>query len=609
MKITKSENAHRGKYLEEAFASNFAFTPVIPLTTEGKPSCRLDVDQMLADLVVNSEQSRFALGVTFKNGSFVSQNIQADDNETEAYLCAVLRNYPGVKAVEYSEHDLNGKCYLVTIAWDWSIPYRIRDALGAVYKTRSPNFLPKEIGSENFFSTDLSERSLQLYLEQRRRINPEAIELRYGVSALPNLLGINEEPSVASASAAAFGRNGGVDSALYVQTGLGSHLARATLSALVHGDARERHKKIDALPRCMGSGSTRQHEDQTWHRARSAIADHGYSLGSDIFTMVQSLQDSICQPCEFSRDERVDRPDFSAAKFASVLRELVVNAFIHGHWKVVEVGRDDDDHNEATRLAIVHAENRIEIINALRPAGHLAAIVGFETASRRSALHEAFRDINFAKGRSLGLRLVRQRLAALGLPSLIVLRHNDVFRAIIPLEPVASHWVFPIQQDAVSVAEIGQMFTLRLALLLRELDAELLATCFYIRLPEATKILDCLAVSGALSKQIPNAAGHWSGLSKHLLPTYVITDEEQVFRLMERISARTKTVSAPSYLSIGALYQLSVRSVAHLTTTDLIGYLTSVYAGEAITDNDGSRLAAEHMETLRENAVLRYPDS
>jgi hypothetical protein len=609
MKITKTDNAHRLTHLEDAFVSNFAFMPVIPLSEEGTPRGSLDVDLLLAGLIGVEEQSRFALGFSFENGTFVPQDITADDEELTAYLHNALHNFPGAKTVEYSEHNLNGKCYLVTVGWEWSTSHRIRDALGAVYQTKSPNFLPKELGSENFYSTDLSERSLNLYLERRRRINPNAIELRYGVSALPSLIGIQNEPSVASAAAAAFGRNGGVSSALYVQAGLGQHLSRVTLSALVHGDARDRHKKIHALPSAVENHSAGQSKDQTWQRAQSAVAEHGYSLGSDIFDVSQALQNVICQPRDLFRGSAGNSSDFDSAKLASVLREFVVNAYIHGHWKVVGVGRDDDDHNEATRLAIVHAENRIETINAVRPAGYLPVNIGFETASRRSALHEAFRDINYARGRSLGLRLVRHRLAALGLPSAIVFRHNDVFRAILPLEPIASHWVFPIQNNAVSVDEIGQLFALKLALLLHELDAEMLAMCLYIRYSEATKILDGLVVSGALSRQLSSGTGHWNGFSKHLLPTYVITAREQALRVVDRISARTKTVVAPGYLSIGALHQLSVRSTAHLTMADLKGYLRSVYAGEAISDNDSDRLATEHLEILLQNDILRYPNS
>jgi hypothetical protein len=230
---------------------------------------------------------------------------------------------------------------------------------------------------------------------------------------------------------------------------------------------------------------------------------------------------------------------------------------------------------------------------------------GFETATRRSALHDALRDIGFAKGRCLGQKLVRQRLSNLGLSSPLFARQRGVFRAIVPLSNPFKEWGCPVSASAVSAEEIGQLYTLQLALFLRELDRDVIASCLYLRSIESVELLDGLARKGALVKKISDGPVLYP---KSLLPTYEISDEEKARELIHDITTRMNMVTGPGYMSVGALYQLSVRSIAHLTAKDLLAYLTKTYAGEAVNDADAEGLATEHMKILRAGNVLCYPD-
>ncbi len=583
--------------------------PVLSFTDDGQLFGGLGSDFLLSGFIGIESDSRFALGVSRKNGKFIAQGIKVEDDQLESHLQNALKGYPGIKEVDFSAHDIGGVCYLVTIQWDRDIARRIRDALGAVYQTKGFNSLLDGRTPENFYASGLSKHALSRYLELRRHIDPGAIELRFDVSALPDLLGLRTERSVASAAEAAFGRNGGVGCALYVQTGFGSHLSRAAIGVVTQGDDRNRQKSIKSLASARSVSPNTEQPARTWHEARNTVAQYGYSLGSDIFDIVDSVAGSVCQSDELFRNDQVAPPGFDAGRFASALRELVVNSFCHGHWQVTEYGRDDNDHNQATRVAIVHANNRLEVINSLRPAGYFQGLSGIETATRRSPLHEAFRDIGFAKGRSLGLKLVRKRLSSLGFSAAIFSRQRNVFRAIIPLSKQSAEWGFPASEPHVSQEEIGQLYALRLSLLLREVDQDLIASALYIRSPEAINILEGLSEKGILSKTTPDSAAHWNGYSKYLIPSYEISCDDTANKFIDDVVGRMKMMPGYENLSIGALYQLSVRSTAHLTVGDLERYIFNVFAGEMMDEVAAQRLARDHIAVLRSNNVLRYPDS
>lgn len=609
MKIIKSNNNHRSQYLEAAFASNFVDMPAISFTDDGKLYGGLESNFLLSGFIGVESDSRFALGVSRNNGVFIAQGIHVEDDVLVSHLQNALKGYPGIKEVDFSAHDVGGVCYLVTIQWDRDIARRIRDALGAVYQNKGFNFLLEARPAEKFYASGLSEHALTRYLELRRHIDPGAIELRFDVSALPGLLGLRTEPAVASAAEAAFGRNGGVGCAIYVQAGFGSHLSKAAIGVVTQGDDRTRQKSIKSLAPARNMSPNAEQPARTWHEARTTVDQFGYSLGSDIFEIVDSVSRTVCQADELFRNDQVAPPDFDAGRLSSAIRELVVNSFCHGHWQVTEHGRDDNDHNQATRIAIVHASNRLEVINSLRPAGYLHGQTGFETATRRSPLHDAFRDIGFAKGRSLGLKLVRKRLSSLGFSAPIFTKQRNIFRAIIPLSKQLDEWGFPTSEPHVSQEDIGQLYAMRLALLLREVDQDIIASALYIRSSEAINILEKLSEKGALSKITPDSAAHWNGYSKYLMPSYEISDDKHANEFIDDIIIRMQMMPGHENLSIGALYQLSVRSTAHLTVDDLDRYILQVFAGEMVDKAAAQRLAREHMALLRSNHVLRYPDS
>lgn len=112
-----------------------------------------------------------------------------------------------------------------------------------------------------------------------------------------------------------------------------------------------------------------------------------------------------------------------------------------------------------------------------------------------------------------------------------------------------------------------------------------------------------------LSKTTPDSAAHWNGYSKYLIPSYEISSDDTANKFIDDVVGKMKMMPGYENLSIGALYQLSVRSTAHLTVGDLERYIFNVFAGEMVDEVAAQRLARDHIAVLRSNNVLRYPDS
>lgn len=614
MKIKKVGHEYHAKTLEQAFASNFVDMPVLSLSKDGKVVGYLEEKFLLSGLL-GLNNSWFAVGVTWENGNFMAQGINVNDDDFVSYLHGVFERYPGVREVWYSSRDVGGVCYVVSIHWDFGIEHGIRQALGAVYQTKSGSSIFKTITPVDFNRSEFSKSALSKYLEFRRRVEPNAVELRFDVAALPDLLGLRAERAVEYAAEAAFGKNGGVDCAIYVRGGFGSHLARGDIVGLTEGNDLKFKKGIRCLESLRSDLSKKTQQLPAVGKAVDVLASHGYSLGSNVFEVVDSIGEFVCQAEELFRHEHVVPAGFDSQKFAEAMRELVVNSFCHGHWEVTEHGRDDNDHNRAARLAIVHASNRLEVINQLRPvAGYYHPQSGCEHAIRRSALHDAFRDIGFAKGRSLGLKLVRRRLSSLGFFAPIFIRQRDSFRAVIPLSRQLDRWVFstPALHSASALGEakkeIGRLYALQLSILLREVDQDIIANSLYIPPSEAVKILEELFEKGVLLKNTPRPIWLGRSYSKYLMPSYVISSDEKASEAASDIAGRMSFMPVQANLSIGALYQLSTWSMAHLQASDLERVIFDIFASEILNLDEARRLARVHIETLRENRALLYPD-
>lgn len=601
MKIFKSERPHEVHYLEVAFMSHFVDVPAIGLDGDGKPRGSVSQEFLLAGLIGLSQFSRFAVGVSKVAGSFSAQGIRIKDKDFLKYLNVTLGGYPGVKEVYFSPYDVGGVCYLVTISWDYDTRSRIRDALGAVYQTKSYRLIAEVVAQEDFYWGRLQEKSLNKYLEIRREIDPNAIELRFDVSDLPCLLGLRSGTLLESGVEAAFGWNGGISSAVYVREGFVS----AEVDSYTQGSDRCLHQSIRLLNSACGANFREHKPKQALSRLGKDFPDADvYGLGSDVFEIVESVRTVISQPDELFRGMSAPAA-FDGDRFALALRELIVNAFCHGRWDTSVYGRDDNDHKIADRVSIVHAGNRLEVINKLREGGLLRGDVGFKTASRRSALHNAFCDIGFSKGRSFGLKLVRQSLTKIGLASPIFVVQRGFFRALIPLSKSFSVWGYPARGCDLSKEEVGHLYVLWLTQFLGMVDQDVIASAFYIESSDAVRMLDGLVRKGLLAKDVHDISRFECGGQFHQVPTYQISDEVLVQNAIDSIVGKMNMVTAPGYLSIGALYQLSMRSHSPSPYPEYKDYIKVVYASEALKYANSELLACEHVALLREGGVIK----
>lgn len=93
------------------------------------------------------------------------------------------------------------------------------------------------------------------------------------------------------------------------------------------------------------------------------------------------------------------------------------------------------------------------------------------------------------------------------------------------------------------------------------------------------------------------------------MPSYEISSDEKAHQVIDYIVGGMNIMPSQTSLSIGALYQLSIRSISHLTNADLEQWIFKVFAGEMVDEVYAQQLASEHMAVLRSNHILRYPNS
>jgi len=344
-----------------------------------------------------------------------------------------------------------------------------------------------------------------------------------------------------------------------------------------------------------------ENTDMRSRPAYECVVRAGYSLGQDVFRVIDNVAKHVCSEHELFRNDVPVPQGFASDRFATALRELIVNAFCHGAWGAHEVGRDDSERMEATRIAVVHAGHRLEIINRLRNCGFIWNQLGTETAARRSALHNAFVDIKYAHGRAIGLQLVRQRIAKLGLPSPIFVRSAECHRAIIPISFTAPGWCVFTERPKDYDERILHVYTFLLAQTLKELDEDILASALYIRREQASDALTALASMGALRRQIDkvNELFHSHGHSKAYLPRYYIADSADASALIEKLTSGLRFFSSPPQLSLGGQYQLSMRSMSLLVDADLKNYIQKLYTFELVNATEAVSQTMQHMDILK----------
>lgn len=582
VKIVKKSSLG-ARHFEAARLSNFATASLVSSGQDGTLLGAVSEEFILGGLLGLSPDSVIIIGVESANDGIVVQKREITDEMVEGFLSRHLATVPGLKSVEYChQHIDDGEVVIAVLTWDWYTQYRIREALGATFTPIAWNMLlGEQRGAE--CARSYSADALSKYREHRKLVSPNAVELRYDVDHLPSLLGLDGDKLTTSASVAAFGRNGGVCAAVYIRADKGQ-FSPAALNNFTRGTDKKGQKSITDL-----RSNDKDPADGATHR----LSATPYSLGRDVFEISQNAHQHICTADEIFGDG-TPVGEFEPGLLASAVRELIVNAFCHGAWGAQEVGRDDNEQMEANRIAIVHAGNRIEVINRLRETGLIQNAFGTEKPpNRRSALHNAFVDINFAYGRNVGLRLVRQRLSRIGLPSPLFIRGYGHYRAVIPISFATPGWCVLTERRKDFQERLLQFYTLHLARLLLELDEDLLASALYVRKVEASRVLSQLEEMGALARVDPPRF-----LGKQSLHRYEVSEIGTVSELIDQLSEGMIFYPAVPQISLGGQYQLSNRSMALLTDDDLRSYIQGLYNWELANPSEAVRLTTSHMNIL-----------
>lgn len=594
MNISKTDPSSHQSLVKEALSAVPSSILRLRIGDEGTAVHGIDQNFLLRGFLGTENQSVAVVGLVKQQGELALQNIRLSDEFIEALLRSKLSNFPGVKSVEYSEQVMDlGCCYAIRIWWDLGVRDGVLSVLGSAYTPRS---------WENSFATvsanmDYSLSELEKYIEKRRDIDAHALETHFLPHDLPHLLGFERERETRSAAVAAFGSNGGVQSALYVRGGIGCMVHKA-LGALTQGKDRDRYKSVKLIeeappPKDFAVCSA---EGDAWHHYTKVIAKNGYSLGTGVFSIIENMSRYVCRTREIFGEDHTASDEFDEAKFTGVMRELLINAFCHGSWNVELRGRDDEWY-EGNRVVLVHAGSRLEVINRSRDTGYLRVSHDTEVATRMSSLHAAFKDINLAKGRSMGQMLVRQRLVNLGMASPIFVRTEGYYRAIVPLENNFTTWGFIPNADNDQKLKVASMFVARLALSLTHLDEGIVSSVFYTRREHARQLLENLLAIGVLDRSIPS--GTHAGLDiKVPVSTFSLVDPNKAKRFVTDIEAEMKTSTSVGYLSPGGMFQVSMRSMMSLVDKDKAAYVKAVYEGEILSKQKAEELTASHLKLL-----------
>lgn len=594
MKIKRLDDGYSSHILKHAFASNFVDVPIFQLSIKGEIDGLLDRQFVFNELSKNVYKSFFAVGIHSFNGLFEAQKIFIDEESFVKKCHDYIVPRSLIESIGYSFQDFNGACYLIEITWKPS--YKNFGNLPNVFsdrRTLNANF------RSGIISYDFNESAIKKYIELRQEVDPNAIELSIELQSVPEILGLRSEDGFHYAAKAVFGNNVSAVKVIYVYAGNLSKIKRKDFDKLTYGNTNNRLKFINKI-NCFENTTL---NDDSFTDMDSLISKSGCNLGSNFFQVNDSLNENIFRHDDINNDDL--RAGIHSRGFIAPLRETIINAFCHGFWEVVEHGRYRDDYPEFdiyTRIAIVHAKNRIEIVNRLDEKNYFINKSGFDSVVRRSALHDAFRDINLAKGRTLGIKLIRMRLADLGMQPPIFIRQRGIFRAVIPLSNVFSKLCIPKSRGNSCKEEIKKLYILNLVLFLKEVDFDIIHSVFCININDSVKILDDLYGMGVLLKEIPHTYGQ--GYSNSLMPTYLIKNEILLNNVIKEIEGRMDVFDEFESISIGSLYLLSKGSIVCLTEKDFYWYISDIFRKEIISDSKSKEMTEKYISLIKSCSVF-----
>ncbi|WP_146203756.1 hypothetical protein [Azospirillum sp. TSO5] len=568
--------------MDRALNSNFRYIPIFSVS-DGSDGDRiygtLPPEFVLSILNQEDGSGCIAIGVEFVKGIIRLQSRVIAPEYIESFLKNTFGWLP-VRKIDllYCRQEHKGEwCYLVisekieqgTFGWNLKrITNRPRSVLD---KIKNDFGAGRELSD---WDTQLTSISISRYLERRAAIKPNAIETRYAPNDLPILLGlgVNEDGrGCLDEALAALGRNGQLESAIYVRSGYGPDVSKKDIMGWTERSFRY-HKGIlgNNTKECMTRVSPLDHltpGEPSQERERSGLGGkmypNIYRLGGDVFDVVSSIENVVSDPVEIFRGERIAPSRFNQRTFGMALKELAVNAFVHGYWYSEHHSTRDYEAigQSAKAMAIVHLGNRIEFINRQvpRPRNKIIRDDWRHYPLMRSNLHVALKDIGLAHCRNIGLKLVQSRIMKMGMPSPLVLDTEKFFRVIIPMQDHFGTIAVPVdtQPGNAGIKLVERFFALNLCLLLRRVDEEIASSALGIAMSDAGSQLAQLWEHGMLAREDDiRYSTEWNE-ERFDLPSYRIDDEGLVLDELKRVSSELALLPAPEGMSPRGLYALS----------------------------------------------------
>ncbi|TDH62398.1 hypothetical protein E2C06_12385 [Dankookia rubra] len=564
IRVERREPTFRGYILENAIDSDFQFVELVSVQPDGQVRGSLRPDFMMRGLLGSTNRSVIIIGLKWDKSRYKAQEVRVEQETLEQYLRSLFEGFPWVRLVEYSEHDYdNSFCYVANVEWLSGTWLSFREKIEAHYGITQKFYLdtPSEPPHKHA-RRPFTDRATEIYLERRRLVKPDAVELKLSPDQLPKVLGLGNQETATDAAKAAFGINHGVESAIYVRLGYGPKVSSDQMMAWVQRTSH--YADVGAIsmvsPGERLTGYFWRPEEKMTYFSKGLYFPNVFKLGGNVFQTLDAIDSIVSDPKEIFRGDHIAPASFDQARFASALRELVVNGFSHGYWRSNEESNRDDTEfwSSANSIAVAHLENRLEVINRQHPArgddvgrfrkGHPSLI--------KSTLHAALQDIDLAKGRGIGLKLVQARVMKLGMPCPVVLDTLKLFRVVLPFTNEFESWVMPKQKGEHAPAAISY-FVLKLCKVLMELDAEIVASALNVSLAVAARTLAQLAVEEILVRSMPREASFYS---RGDYPHYSPAGKEILDERIASLASEMRLVRAPPLMSPAGLCALSVRA-------------------------------------------------
>ncbi|MEO7465531.1 MAG: hypothetical protein ABIV36_00800 [Sphingobium limneticum] len=606
LEIVAGTSSSYDEIMRDAIASNFARASIFSINESGHINGTLDENAILFGLTGLNRGTILIFGVSYKDREFYLQSNKCSIETVVNKIKELLEGLPGKNKATYrafNENDVH--CYVIQVAWDRrlieSFQFRFPDFENPFARQKDDRFDIKEPRSP-FSSDSLRNGALDRYLDLRKVHDQHSLDLRVPADELAAFLGLESTNYHATGQAkAAFGNNDTVESAIYVRQNYGPYLSRHDFTKLVDRTSNTTIKDIETATVGVFDDHEPERAIRKFHRGPNKA--YGiYKIGGTIFNALENIDATVSDPAEIFRNDLLKPANFSQNVFASALKELVLNAYIHGSWKSGYDHTRDDKHSWrfGNSVAIAHLGNRIETVNKQELKITRSGIRRMNGTFDKgiNSIHLALKDIGLAQCRNFGLKNVRNKISKIGLPSPIIINDIEHFRVVFPLQDEFCKLIVPNTNSSEDEICITKYFVLKLFTLLGELNEMSLSSILQISIKECSRILHELSLDGFCTRK---ANADIFGSYIHRIPYYSLSEPSKASDAAEELIKGMTSYPAPELISPGTLLSLSRSSMWLLVKDDYKRYVWKHFKNEGVYGSRVDALADKYFMMISDN--------